>query len=152
MERKRKEKEEKVSFGDTFKPPSSSTGQRQTDEEVAIGLFSLTQSKMKTLQQASIIDSENHSSSKLLTLNCKQTLLDTEPFLLPYNSFFLEQQAHFLLQVVARVNQVVASVQVLVAQGVQRSPLNNIICYPVDQYCGNQLRYLESKHRQGCRF
>ena len=79
MERKRKEREEKISFGDTL---SSSTGQRQTDEEVALGLFSLTQSKMKTLLQASIIDSENHSSSKLFTLNCKQTLLDTEPFLL----------------------------------------------------------------------
>ena len=79
MERKRKEREEKISFGDTL---SSSTGQRPTDEEVALGLFSLTQSKMKTLLQASIIDSENHSSSKLFTLNCKQTLLDTEPFLL----------------------------------------------------------------------
>ena len=79
METKKKEKEEKISFGDTL---SSSTGQRPTDEEVALGLFSLTQLKMKTLLQASIIDSENHSSSKLFTLNCKQNLLDTEPFLL----------------------------------------------------------------------
>ena len=82
MERKRKEKEEKVSFGDTFNKTSlPSTGQRQTDEEVAIGLFSLTKSKIKTLFQASIIDIID-SCSKLFTLNCKQTLLDTEPFLL----------------------------------------------------------------------
>ena len=62
-------------------PPPLSIGQRQTDEEVALGLFSLTKSKIKTLFQASIIDIID-SCSKLFTLNCKQTLLDTEPFLL----------------------------------------------------------------------
>ena len=38
--------------------------------------------EIKTLLQASIIDSESNSSSKLFTLIYKQTLLDTEPFLL----------------------------------------------------------------------
>ena len=87
--------------------PLSSIGQRQTDEEVALGLFSLTKSKIKTLFQASIID----SCSKLFTLNLKQTLLDTVlacPVIVSFRE--LEQQAHFLLQVVTRVNQVVASV------------------------------------------
>ena len=68
-----------------------------------------------------IIDRENHSGSKLFTLNCKQTLCRCGTVLAcPIIVSFREraQLAHFLLQVVARVNQVVPSVYVLVAQGV----------------------------------
>ena len=78
MERKRKEGGERVSFRDTLYRPQYQT---KTD------WWKLKKSKIKeieikTLLQASIIDSESNSSSKLLTLIWKQTLLDTEPFLL----------------------------------------------------------------------
>ena len=79
---KGREKKEERGLVSVTRYTGLSIRQRPTDEKVAIGLFSLTKSKIWTLLQASIIDSESNSSSKLLTLIWKQTLLDTEPFLL----------------------------------------------------------------------
>ena len=81
MERKRKEGGERVSFRDTLYRPQYQTKTDWWKSRYSIW-FSLTKSKIKTLLQASIIDSESNSSSKLFTLIYKQTLLDTEPFLL----------------------------------------------------------------------
>ena len=80
MERKRKEKEEKVSFGDTFKPHPPVLDKDRL-MKLRLDYFHLRNRKLKPLFQASIIDVID-SSSKPFTLNCKQTLLDTEPFLL----------------------------------------------------------------------
>ena len=65
---KGREKKEERGLVSVIHYTGLSIRQRPTDEKVAIGLFSLKKSKIKTLLQASIIDSESNSSSKLLTL------------------------------------------------------------------------------------
>ena len=72
MERKRKEKEEKVSFGDTFKPHPPVLDKDRLMKKLRLDYFHLRNRKLKTLFQASIIDIID-SCSKLFTLNCKQT-------------------------------------------------------------------------------
>ena len=72
MDRKRKEKEEKVSFGDTFKPHPPILDKDRLMKKLLLDYFHSRNGKLKHSFQASIIDIID-SCSKLFTLNCKQT-------------------------------------------------------------------------------
>ena len=79
---KGREKKEERGLVSVTRYTGLSIRQRPTDEKVVIGSDFHSRNRKLKLLQASIIDSESNSSSKLFTLICKQTLLDTEPFLL----------------------------------------------------------------------